>query len=222
MLRRGHVEFRPRFLRRPRQRGDAFDHVETAAVGDIFLRQQQLDLLQAFAEARLRFVGRDAEPAEFVRQERAREADVEAAAGNPVEHADLARELQRMIEHRQHRPGDEPHAARALRQRRQEDDRVGAVAAVAIEVMLDRARMREAELLGLRGDGEAFGKINVGALLARVDLGKKLHTELHRAAPFKEQAVPRRACSATRRPSPWHRSGSRSSLRARAPARDFP
>ena len=78
-------------------------------MGDILLRQQQLDLLEAFAEARLRFIGRDAEAPEFVRQERARKPDIEPPAGNAVEHRDLARELERMIEHRQHRAGDEAH-----------------------------------------------------------------------------------------------------------------
>jgi len=38
-----------------------------------------------------------------VRQEGAREADIEAAAANRVQHADFAGELQRMVEDRQHR-----------------------------------------------------------------------------------------------------------------------
>jgi hypothetical protein len=81
--------------------------MEAAAMAGILLREQELDLLQALAEACLRFVGRDAEAAELVRQEGARKADVEPPAGNAVEHRDLAGELEGMIEHRQHRAGDE-------------------------------------------------------------------------------------------------------------------
>ena len=115
--------------------------MELAVVGGLLLRQQQLDLLEALAEARLRFIGRNAEAAELVQQERAREADVEPAAGNAVEHRDLAGELERMVEHRQHRAGDQPHGLGALRDGAQKHDRVRAVAAVAIEVMLDGARV---------------------------------------------------------------------------------
>ena len=110
-------------------------------MGGVLLREQKLDLLEAFAEARLQFIGRNAEAAELVRQERAREPDVEPAARNAVEHRDLARELERMVEHRQHRAGDEPHRLRALRHGAEKDDRVRAVAAVAGEVVLDGAAM---------------------------------------------------------------------------------
>ena len=64
--------------------------MKLAAVRDVLLRQQELDLLQAFAEAGDGFVGRNVEAPEFVRQEGAGKADVEAAAGNGVEHGDLA------------------------------------------------------------------------------------------------------------------------------------
>ena len=99
-------------------------------MGGVLLRQQQLDLLQPLAETCLRFIGRDAETAEFVRQECARESDIEPSARNAVEHGDLARELERVIEHRQHRAGDQTDRLRALRHGGEKDDRVRAVAAI--------------------------------------------------------------------------------------------
>ena len=90
-----------------------------------------------FVEARAALVDATAEARELVRQERAREADIEPAAGDGVEHADLARELERMIEDRQHRAGDESGALRARRCGGEEDDRVGAVAAILVKVVLD-------------------------------------------------------------------------------------
>ena len=171
-LRRCDVEFRPRLLGRPRQRGHVLEGVELAAVGGVLLRQQQIDLLEALAKARLRFIGRDAEAAELVRQERARKADVEPSAGDRVEHGDLARELERMIEHRQHRAGDQAHRLRALRQRGEKDDRVRAVAAVAGEIVLDGAGMGEAERLGFLRDRQRFRKVVGRALVGMIDAGK--------------------------------------------------
>ena len=149
------------------------------AVRDVFLRQQQLDLLETFAEAGDGRVGRNVEAPEFVRQEGAREADVEAAARNGVEHGDLAGELDRVVEGRHDRAGDEPHVLGARRRRRQEHDRIGAIAAITLEIMLDRTRVGIAERLGLLGDSEAFGKILRGALVARPEIGKELYAELH-------------------------------------------
>ena len=114
-----------------------------------------------------------------MRQEGAREADVEAAMRNGVEHGDLAGELDRVVEGRHDRAGDEPHVFGARRRRRQKHDRIGAIAAIALEIMLDRARVGVAERLGLLGDGEAFGKIIRGALVAWPEIGKKLYAELH-------------------------------------------
>ena len=153
--------------------------MKLAAMGGILLRQQKLDLFEAFAEARLRLIGRNAETPEFVQQERAREPDVEPTARNAVEHRDLARELERMIEHRQHRPGDEAHRLRALRHGGEEDDGIGAVAAIAREVVLDGARVPEPQRLGFLRDRQRFRVIVGGALVGVVDGGEKLHTELH-------------------------------------------
>jgi hypothetical protein len=49
------------------------------AMRDVLARQQELDLFQPLAKAGVRFVGRNAEAAELVRQEGARETDVEPA-----------------------------------------------------------------------------------------------------------------------------------------------
>ena len=153
--------------------------MKIAAMGGILLRQQELDLFEAFAEARLRLIGRNAETPELVQQERAREPDVEPPARNAVEHRDLARELERMIEHRQHRPGDEAHRLRTLRHGGEEDDGIGAVAAIAREVVLDGARVPEPQRLGFLRDRQRFRIIVGGALVGVVDGGEKLHTELH-------------------------------------------
>ncbi len=180
-LRRCDVELGARCLRRTRQRGHAVEGMEGAAVARILLREQEVDLLKAFAKTRLRFIGRDAEAPKLVRQEGAREAYVEPAARQPVEHGDLAGELERMVEHRQHRAGHHPHPLRALRHGAQEHDRIGAVAAVSGEIVLDRAPMMKAELVGLLGDRERFRVVGLGALVGMVDCRKKLHTELHLA-----------------------------------------
>src|SRR5262249_44426525 len=108
------VEFRTRALRRPRQGSHVLERMEAAAVCDIFLREQQFDLLEAFAETCLRFVGRDAEAPKLVWQKGAGKSNVEAPARNTVQHRDFASELERMIEPRQPRAGDEAHPLRAL------------------------------------------------------------------------------------------------------------
>src|SRR5262249_32271535 len=68
---------------------------------------------------------------------------------------------------------------RALRERRQEDDGVRRVAAIGLEIVLDRARVREPERIGFLRQRQRFGKIGVGALLRRPDAGEELHAELH-------------------------------------------
>ena len=155
--------------------------MELTVVAGVLLREQELDLLETFAKARLRFIGRNSEAAELVRQERARKTDVEPSARDAVEHRDFARELERVIEHRQHRPGDEAHRLRALRHGGEKDDRVRAVAAVAREVMLDGAEMAKAQAFRLFRDRQRFRVVVGGALVGVVDGGKELHTELHLA-----------------------------------------
>ena len=115
---RGDPERRPRLLGRARQRRHLFEAVEAALRGDVLLLQQAANLLQALVEAGAALVHRDAEAGELVRQEGARETDLHAAVGDRVDHADLAGELQRIVEHRQHRAGDEPDGPRDRAPRR--------------------------------------------------------------------------------------------------------
>src|SRR5204863_3420478 len=114
---------------------------------------QQFDLLQAFPEARQRFIRRDAESPEFVREKRARKSDIEASTRDPVQHGDFTSELERMIEHRQHRAGNQPHVLGALRYGAQENNGIRTIAAVALELVLHSAGVSEAKLFGRLGDG---------------------------------------------------------------------
>ncbi len=136
-------------------------------------------MFEPFLEARKRLVERNAEAAEFVRQEGAGEADIEPSARDCIQHADLAGELERMIENRHDGSGDEPRAPGARRGGGEEDDRVGRIAAVALEIMLDGADMGKAERVGFLGDGERFREIGARALLLGSDAGEELHSELH-------------------------------------------
>src|SRR5437764_2546601 len=148
-------------------------------MGHVFVAQQQIDLIDAFPKPRHRLVRRTAEPAELVRQKGTREADIQPPAADRVEHRDLTGELQRVIERRQHRAGDEACMARPLRCRGEEHDRVGAVAAVMMEIMLDDADMAEAELVRLFGEVERFLEIGFARFLFGLHIGEELNAELH-------------------------------------------
>ncbi len=76
-----------------------------------------------------------------------------------IEHGDLAGELERIVERRHHRAGDQTHLFGALRRGGEKQHRVRAIAAVAFEIMLDRTGMRIAEFVGFLGDIEALRKI---------------------------------------------------------------
>ena len=78
----------------------------------------------------------DAEMTILVRQEGAREPDIEPARAERIEHADLAGELERMIEYRQHGAGDHAGGPGTLRGGRQEHDRIGRIAAPVMEIVL--------------------------------------------------------------------------------------
>src|SRR6516225_506402 len=118
-------------------------------MGHVLARQQQFDLFDALTKTRHRFVRRAAEAAKFVRQEGAREADIEPSVADRVEHADFAGELQRVVEDRQYGPGYQTCAAGALGGSSEEQHRVGAVAAIVMKIMFDDANMRKPEFLGL-------------------------------------------------------------------------
>src|SRR5579859_6318995 len=157
--------------------------MKAAAMSDAFLAQQQIDLLDPLAEPGHRLVGRAGETAELVRQEGAGEADIEAPARDRVEHRDLTRQLQRVIERRQHRAGDEPRPLSALRRGGEEDDRVGAIAAIVVEVMLDDADVRVAEAVRLFGNVERLAEILLSRAILGSHVGEELHAELHSPPP---------------------------------------
>ena len=148
-------------------------------MADVLLRQQQFHLLQPLAETGHGFVGRNAEAPEFVGQKGAGEADVEAPAGDGVEHRDLAGKLERVIEGRHHRAGDQPNGLGARCDRREKRDRVWAVAAIAFEIMLDRTGVAIAERFGFFGYGKTLREILRGALILGLKIGKELNSELH-------------------------------------------
>src|SRR5262249_7545887 len=128
--------------------------MEFPLMAGTLVRQQELDLLEPLTEALVRLIGRNAKPAKLRQQEGARKSDIQPSAGNGIEHRDLAGELERMIEYREHRTGNEAHAARALRNRSEEHDRIRRVAAVAREIMLDCTRMGKAQRFCFLGNRE--------------------------------------------------------------------
>ncbi len=95
-----------------------------------------------------------------------------------IEHADLARHLERMVEHRQHGARDQTHLLRALRGSGQEQQRVGRVAAVGGEVVLDHAHVRVAEVLAKLAQIERIVKIRFRRDLVS-DRREELQTEFH-------------------------------------------
>ena len=141
--------------------------------------EQTAHLRHAFVEARAALVEAAAAAAELMRQEGAREARLDPTVRDGVEHGDLGRHLERMVEDRQKRAGDETRSCRALRRRRQEHDRVRAVAAIAVEIMLDGADMAVAELVHQIDEAERFVPIDLRRLLLRAGIRKKLEPEMH-------------------------------------------
>jgi hypothetical protein len=99
---------------------------------------------------------------ELLRQEGAAEAGVEAPAAHVVEHGQLATEVRGMMERRDHRAGDETDAPGARGDRRQEHARIGRMAAVAEERVLDRLDRAVAERVGALGKAQAL-RVVVGS-----------------------------------------------------------
>ena len=135
----------------------------------LFLLEQEAHLFEPFIEAGAALVHGDSEAGEFMRQERARKTDLQAPAGDRVRHPDLTGQLERMVEHRQHGPGDEPDRMRHRRGRAEKYQRVRAVAAVGVKIMLDRAHIGEAQLLGEAGKLQRLAPILIGRLLRGPD-----------------------------------------------------
>src|SRR6185437_5386295 len=105
------------------------------------------------------------------------------AVGDRVEHGDLAGELQRVVEDRQHRAGDQLRLLAALGCGRQEQQRIGRIAAIRVEIMLHGADMAPAVGIGELAESQAFVEILLARFLRRADIGKELHPEIHEAPP---------------------------------------
>src|SRR4029077_7498696 len=192
---RGDPERRPRLLRRTRQRCGVFEAVEAPLRRDFFRLEQAAPLLESLLETRSALVHRNAEAGKLVRQESTGKPHLQPAGGNRINHPDLARKLQRVVEHRQHRAGDQTHGARQCRRGGKEDEWVGTVAAIGQEIVLDRAHIGKAQLLGELGELERLAPILVGGLLVRTDGGKELNAEFHRSPVVAQSSMPMRRSS---------------------------
>jgi hypothetical protein len=99
-----------------------------------------------------------------------------------------------VVEYGQHRAGDEAHDPRALRYGGEENDRIGAVAAVTGEIVLDRACVRKPQSFRFFRDRKRLGIVSGGALVGVIDGGKKLHAELHVVPSSRSARVEVSAC----------------------------
>ena len=148
-------------------------------MGHVLPGQQQLNLLEALAKARHRFIRRAAEAAKLVRQKGAGKADIEASVTDCIQHADFTGELQRVVKDRQYRSGHQPRPVRALGGSGEEQHRVWAVPAIIMKIMLDDADVREPELIRLFHKRERIAKVIRTRLLLGPHVGKELQTKSH-------------------------------------------
>src|SRR5690349_11814013 len=118
-----------------------------------------------------------------MRQKGAGETDLEPAVLDRIEHADLAGELKGIVKDREDRAGDELRLLAALGRGGQEQQRVGRIAAIGIEIMFDGADMTPAVGIGELAEAQAFVEILLARFLRRADIGKELHPEIHEAPP---------------------------------------
>ena len=114
-----------------------------------------------------------------MRQKRARKTDFEPAFADRVEHADLARKLQRVIEGRQTRAGYQLYPPAPLSSRAKENDRIGRITAVPVKVMFNDADVMKSELIGLGDHAQAFIEVDVRRPLLRRYIGEKIDSSFH-------------------------------------------
>ncbi len=88
-----------------------------------------------------------------------------------------------MVEGRQDCARDQPRVRRALGRGAEEHDRIGRVAAVRMEVVLDDADMAVAQRIGERHQVQRFAEIAISGLLCWPHVRKELHAELHGFLP---------------------------------------
>jgi hypothetical protein len=166
--------------------------MELALRRDILSGQEHRDLRQTLGEAATALIEAHAELRELVRQERAGETDLKPAGADTVKHANLAGHLQWRIERREYRASDQPHLRRALRHRSEKDQRIGAVAAIGLKVVLDLADVGVAEFIGQAREMKCLAEILLGGLLRRIDAGEEVEAELHSSIPNPGVAIPSR------------------------------
>ena len=181
--RRRRPDRRARLLGRARQRSHVLEAVKAPLAGDVFLFEQEADLRRPLVEAGDAFIQADAELLELVRQEGARHAEIEPAAGDRVQHARLAGDLERVVEHRQHRAGDDARVLRPLAGGAQKHHRRRAVTAIVEKVVLDSAHMRVAVDVHQIAERQALRKILGAGLGVRADGRKELDAEFHSRSP---------------------------------------
>ncbi len=143
----GDPKRRPRHLRGPRQRGDVFERVKPACTRDVFTFEQQTHLLHPLIKPGSALVHTDAEMGELTRQKRPREPHFKAPPGDRIQHADLARQLERVIKHRQHRSGDQTGLAGAHGSGGEKHDWIRRIPAVGVKVMFHRAHIGISQLV---------------------------------------------------------------------------
>src|SRR6266540_4455574 len=117
---RGDPDGRVGALHGTRHQMDVLERVELALVGDAVLGPEPGDDLDAFLVAGAALLHAHAEHLELLRDERATEARVEAALAQVVQHGELRRQLDGVVEGRDDRARDGADASGAGRDGRQE------------------------------------------------------------------------------------------------------
>ena len=157
--------------------------MKASLAGHVFLFEEETDLLLPLVEPGHALVEAHAELLELVRQESARHAEIQTAAGNRVQHARLAGDLERMVEHRQHGAGHDARLPGPLRGGAEKDHRRRAVAAVGEEVVLDGPHVAVAVDVDQVAERQAFGEILGAGLGLRADGREELNAEFHDRSP---------------------------------------
>ena len=116
-------------------------------------------------------------------QKGARHTDIGTAAGNRIQHRDLAREFERIVERGQYGTSHQARVLRALRRGRQKHNRVRAVTAVSVKVMLDRADMGVAQRVAQIDGAQRFVPVIPSRFFGFGHIGEKTDSEFNRARP---------------------------------------
>jgi hypothetical protein len=153
--------------------------METSVVAHVFIFEKTPDGLDSFFKSSAAFVERHTEASELVRQKRARETDFEPSLADPIEHADLACKLQRMIEGGKNRAGNQLQPPATLSGGAQEHDWIRRVPTIPVKVVFNDTDMMKAHFVGLADDAKTFIEINVGGSLFGPHIGEKIDSCFH-------------------------------------------